>query len=124
VLAEIRRLLVPGGRLIISLPFLCREHETPKDFGRYTIFGMRELLACQQGSIVRFSKVGNVYYTLLSLFLERGVGNGESNRLGVVGRALNRALGLLVPLMAPLLRRPPKSDDGIYHHLLIEVSFI
>ncbi|WP_374615141.1 class I SAM-dependent methyltransferase [Sphingorhabdus sp.] len=123
VLAEIRRLLAPGGRLIISLPFLYREHETPNDFVRYTAFGVRELLAHQHGSLVRVSKAGNLYYTLLSLFLERGVGNGESNRLGAAGRTVNRALRALVPLLAPLLRRPPKSDDGIYHHLLVEVSF-
>lgn len=123
VLGEIRRLLAPGGRLIISLPFLCREHETPHDFARYTVFGVRELVARQQGSLVRVRKAGNVYYTLLSIFLERGVGNGEINRLGVAGRIVNRALRALVPMLAPLLRRPPCSDDGIYHHLLFEVSF-
>lgn len=123
VLAEIRRLLAPGGRLIISLPFLYREHETPNDFVRYTVFGMMELLARQQGVLVRISKAGNLYYTLLSLFLERGVGNGERNRLGVAGRTVNRVLRAFVPLLMPLLRRPPKCDDGIYHHLLLEVSF-
>ena len=123
VLSEIRRLLAPGGRLIISRPFLCREHETPFDFARYTVFGVRELVARQQGSLVRVRKAGNVYYTLLSIFLERGVGNGERSRLGVTGRIVNRALRALVPLLAPLLRRPPCSDDGIYHHLLLEVSF-
>ena len=123
VLAEIRRLLAPHGRLIISLPFLYREHETPHDFARYTVFGVRELVERHQGSLVRVCKAGNVYYTLLSLFLERGVGNGERNRLGVAGRIINRALRTLVPLLAPLLRRTPRSDDGIYHHLLLEVSF-
>ena len=84
---------------------------------------MRELVARQQGSLTRVCKAGNVYYTLLSIFLARGVGNGESNRLGAAGCVVNRALRSLVPLLAPLLRRPPKSDDGIYHHLLHEVSF-
>ena len=123
VLGEIRRLLTPGGRLVISLPFLYREHETPHDFARYTLFGMRELVARQKGTLVRSCKAGNVFYTLLSLFLERGVGNGESNRLGAVGRIVNRALRVFVFLLAPLLRRPPNNDDGIYHHLLLEVRF-
>jgi SAM-dependent methyltransferase len=123
VLREIRRVLAPSGRLIISLPFLYREHETPNDFVRYTVFGVRELVTRQQGSLVRVRKAGNVYYTLLSIFLERGVSNGERIRLGVTGRIVNRALRTLVPMLAPLLRRPPRSDDGIYHHLLLEVSF-
>ncbi len=123
VLGEIRRLLAPGGRLLISLPFLYREHETPLDFVRYTMFGIRELIAREQGMLVRACKAGNIYYTILSLFFERGVANGEINRLGVLGRLVNRALRTLVPLLAPILRRPPKNDDGIYHHLLLEVSF-
>jgi SAM-dependent methyltransferase len=123
VLGDIRLLLAPGGRLVISLPFIYRKHETPHDFACYTVFGMRELVARQQGSLVRVCKAGNVYYTLLSLFLERGIGNCESNRLGAAGCIVNRALSSLVPLLAPLLRRPPKTDDGIYHHLLLEVSF-
>lgn len=123
VLGEIRRLLAPNGSLFISVPFIYREHETPYDFARYTVFGMRELIRRQRGKIVRLGKAGNVLYTLLSLFLERGVGNGEFNRLGVSGRIVNRLLRTLVPILAPLLCKPPNHDDGIYHHLLLEVSF-
>jgi len=123
VLGEIKRVLTANGRLFISVPFLYREHETPHDFARYTVFGMRELITRQQGKIVRFSKAGNVLYTLLSLFLERGIANGELNRLGVPGRVVNRLLRTLVPVLAPLLCKVPNSDDGIYHHLLLEVSF-
>lgn len=123
VLGEIRRMLVIGGRLVISVPFIYREHETPHDFARYTAFGIYELVRQQQGTVVRIKKVGNVYYTLLSLFLERGILNGEQSRLGLVGRVVNRALRALVPLIGPLLRRAPQNDDGIYHHLLLEVSF-
>jgi len=123
VLGEIKRVLTACGRLFISVPFLYREHETPYDFSRYTMFGMRELITRQQGKIVRLSKAGNVLYTLLSLFLERGIANGELNRLGVHGRVVNRLLRTLVPVFAPLLCKAPNLDDGIYHHLLLEVSF-
>lgn len=123
VLGEIRRLLAPGGRLLLSVPFLYREHETPHDIARYTIFGMRELLRRQNADIVRMAKVGNAYYTLLSLFLERGIVNGERSRLGLAGRVVNRVLRALVPLLSPLLRKPPRADDGVYHHLLLEVVF-
>jgi SAM-dependent methyltransferase len=123
VLEEIKRVLKANGRLFISVPFLYREHETPYDFGRYTVFGMHELITRQQGKIVRLSKAGNVLYTLISLFLERGIANGEINRLGVPGRVVNSLLRTLVPLLAPWLCKAPNPDDGIYHHLLLEVSF-
>ncbi|MES2770830.1 MAG: methyltransferase domain-containing protein [Pseudomonadota bacterium] len=123
VLRDIKRLLAPQGRLIISVPFLYREHETPHDFARYTAFGIRQLIANQEGTVLRLKKVGNVFYTLLSLFLERGIVNGERNRLGLPGRIVNRVACWLVPLLAPLLHSPASADAGIYHHLLLEVGF-
>jgi SAM-dependent methyltransferase len=123
VFGEIKRVLTPIGRLFISVPFVYREHETPSNFARYTMFRVRELITRQQGKIVRLSKVGNVYYTLLSLFLKSGNANGELNRLGVPGTVVNRHLRSLVPVLAPMLCKAPHPDDGIYHHLLLEMSF-
>ncbi|HBI22230.1 MAG TPA: hypothetical protein DDY37_06580 [Legionella sp.] len=123
VIDEIRRLLAPRGRLIISVPFIYREHETPNDFLRYTAFGMNEFIKRHGGKVVRISKAGNIYYTLLSLFLERGISNGERSCLSFFGRLINRCLGMLTPVLAPILRKAPDEEDGIYHHLLLEVDF-
>lgn len=43
-LAEIRRVLRPGGVLVLAVPFMWDEHEQPWDFGRYTTFGLRALV--------------------------------------------------------------------------------
>jgi len=43
-LAEIRRVLRPGGRLVLTVPFVWDEHEQPADFARYSSFGLRALL--------------------------------------------------------------------------------
>ncbi len=43
-LAEIRRVLRPGGRLLLTVPFVWDEHEQPHDFARYSSFGLRALL--------------------------------------------------------------------------------
>jgi SAM-dependent methyltransferase len=43
VLAELRRVLKPGGRMICTCPLFYEEHEQPYDFYRYTQFGLRHL---------------------------------------------------------------------------------
>lgn len=42
-LQEIQRVLNPGGRLLLTVPFVWDEHEQPYDFARYSSFGLRHL---------------------------------------------------------------------------------
>lgn len=51
LIAEAFRVIKPGGGIILSTPFVWREHEVPYDFFRYTSYGMIELLT-QQGFVV------------------------------------------------------------------------
>jgi SAM-dependent methyltransferase len=44
VLAEVARVLKPGARLIVTVPFMFRYHPDPADFRRYTPSGLRALL--------------------------------------------------------------------------------
>jgi SAM-dependent methyltransferase len=43
VMAEFHRLLIPGGALVVSVPFLQPFHPTPFDFRRYTRSGLEQL---------------------------------------------------------------------------------
>lgn len=42
-IAEVRRVLRPGGQLIIQVPFLYPLHDEPYDFHRWTSHGLREM---------------------------------------------------------------------------------
>jgi SAM-dependent methyltransferase len=42
--AEIVRVLKPGGQLLLTVPFVWDEHEQPVDYARYSSFGLAHLL--------------------------------------------------------------------------------
>jgi SAM-dependent methyltransferase len=43
-LVEIARILKPGAKLIVTVPFLFRYHPDPADYRRYTPYGLRAML--------------------------------------------------------------------------------
>ncbi|HEY1075965.1 MAG TPA: methyltransferase domain-containing protein [Fontimonas sp.] len=44
-LKELARVTKPDGRLLLTVPFVWDEHEQPYDYGRYSSFGLKALLA-------------------------------------------------------------------------------
>ncbi len=68
VLKEINRLLKPGGRVIITVPFMYHIHADPEDYGRYTPTYWR-VAAGQAGfSGISIQPQGGLYVVAASLF--------------------------------------------------------
>lgn len=44
-IAEMKRILKPGGKILVSVPFMFPIHDAPGDFWRFTKFGLRSLFA-------------------------------------------------------------------------------
>lgn len=44
IIAEVRRVLAPGGHLILSVPFTWHIHDEPHDYWRFTEYGLRLVL--------------------------------------------------------------------------------
>jgi len=68
--AEIRRVLKPGGRLILSTRFIFPLHEVPHDYFRFTEYGLRRLLA--DFDILELRPDGNTLETVASLYQRIG----------------------------------------------------
>lgn len=71
-LGEIARVLMPGGKLLLTVPFVWDEHEQPYDYARYSSFGLRALLEKQGFIVVKHKKLGadpSVLFQLINAYL-------------------------------------------------------
>jgi SAM-dependent methyltransferase len=60
-LQEIRRVLRPGGVLLLTVPFLARLHEEPHDYFRYTEHALRATLGRLELHVDEIAVIGSVF---------------------------------------------------------------
>jgi len=70
LLAEIFRVLQPGGYLLLTIPFFWPEHEQPHDSQRFTSYGLRHRLEVIGFELVSLRKTNPGLATLLQLTIE------------------------------------------------------
>jgi SAM-dependent methyltransferase len=65
--SEIARVLRAGGRLLLTVPFVWDEHEQPRDYGRYSSFGLAALLSRNGLRVLHQEKTASGVKTLFQL---------------------------------------------------------
>ena len=66
---EIKRVLKPGGKLLVSMPFAWNEHEQPYDFARYTSFGIKHILKKQNFEIKSIEKTTTYFLAVMQMLI-------------------------------------------------------
>ncbi len=106
-ISEIARILRPGGRLIITAPFLYPTHEAPYDFWRTTHWGLRSLLTRHGLEVDTLAAQGGPGL-LVAHYLIGGFGQGlmlSARRLGRLGALIdNRVVRALLAGPQDLVR--------------------
>jgi SAM-dependent methyltransferase len=104
--AELHRVLKPGGALYVTVPMAQAEHQAPFDFFRYTSYGLRSILAGFRD--VRIEPFGGLptrlayeLPRLLALFPPGGLRTGKPNLRG----AALVPVRLLTALVIRILQR-------------------
>ena len=67
-LGEVKRVLKPEGKFLLTVPFVWDEHEQPFDYGRYSSFGLRALLEKQDFKVIQHDKSGADVTVIFQLF--------------------------------------------------------
>jgi ubiquinone/menaquinone biosynthesis C-methylase UbiE len=111
LLNECSRVLKPAGSLIISVPFIYREHEQPYDFRRFTSFGLVKSLERNGFVVPTQIKCLSELETIATIFCCY-----ISNTYGPKGKMMNRLCSFLVIaptlfLTSRLSRNPQRERD-------------
>jgi SAM-dependent methyltransferase len=108
VVAELARVLVPGGRLLVTVPFVIELHEEPHDHFRYTSFGVRGLLERAGFAVESVQASTGWFSTMAQLLRHYGAATLDPARPALAGRVvalLLRGLGETLRVVAPALDR-------------------
>ena len=121
ILKMLLALLEQGGTMMLSLPFLYREHEYPYDYRRYTSSGIRALLAEAGFSDIQVTKIGNPFFVAWNVCYERQLKNYERDETGFVERIMWKIVNrtILPILNCTLFKTKCKEADGIFSRMLV-----
>lgn len=115
-LAEARRCLLPGGRLLLTVPFAARWHFIPHDYWRFTPSGLRQLLTeagfAEIAVYARGNELTVACYKTVTLLLAWLFGSGGLSIGGVVRRVIALALSPLIVLLAGVGQLSLRSRGG------------
>ena len=107
---EIARVLKNGGRLLLTVPFVWDEHEQPRDYGRYSSFGLASLLDRHGFKLLHHSKTaGDVkaLFQLINAYLYKATVTGRPYADLFITLLLMAPFNLLGTVLAWITPRNP-----------------
>ena len=114
-LRECHRVLAKGGVAIYTVPFIWHLHEEPRDFFRFSKYGLRYLFEKADFEILELQALSGFWVTFGQLLVYNHYrhNSGPLRTLRIVD-----AIGLLVQGVAALLDRLDRSEEWTWMYLV------
>lgn len=118
LLVECNRVLKSGGSLVVSVPFVYREHEQPYDFRRFTSFGILQLLE-KNGFEVDLIQKCLTNIETVAMLLNCQIANGFNTK-GKVHFLFGSSFIYLNSRLFRLLNKRIPDNGELYSSLVVE----
>lgn len=121
LIEELHRVLKNDAHVLITCPFVWKEHELPHDYARYTLYALDELMTAKGFSKVIAEKSGNFSDVICQLWILFFYDKFYKRIQKIMPlRMLFKLLFILIPnLIHVLFRRLASKDDQMYLNNII-----
>jgi SAM-dependent methyltransferase len=118
-LSEIHRVMKPGAKLLLTVPFVWDEHEQPFDYGRYTSFGLKSLLEKNGLRVIQHEKLGadpSILFQLTNAYLYK-ISENWNKYIRLLFTITVMGFVNLIGILARLVL--PKNPDLFLDHIVL-----